>query len=295
MTQQGALQHRTTHLSKFDAALRDEWVEKKRAEALQDYVSESAVLTRLEKLYKTNGSRGMSEFKAADIPYWDPILHHPYAVYHTLYLGIGKDFVRLVASRIGKVELKGQIWLPCKRPKDVESLLRARRRHIICRSKPDCIMVDFTAHLARMSMSEMQLLWEVGVPYFVHDLHNMGMPRQLTVMWLLIRYGQICFTRLDDNSRTDRVEYEQILKEGRASLILACAIAEQEFTKGGDGISQFWFTWKMHVATAHLEAQIRKCGHPIDGCDTWVEQMMRHDASMVVKCATGSLLLFFGT
>jgi hypothetical protein len=149
----------------------------------------------------TEGSKGQSEFARSGLEYWHVASCHPVAVYHTTYLGPAKDLLRWLLVRLGVGDKpKEPLVLPISHPKALKGLLHARLSHFVLRNKPDCIMVDFTAHLGNMSMSEMQLLYEVGVPYLVHDLTAFGVHRSVGIMMLLLRHAMMCFTRLQSHA-----------------------------------------------------------------------------------------------
>ena len=242
----------------------------------------------IEKLVMKEGSRGQSEFARAGLGYWHTPFGHPTAAYHTTYLGPGKDKFRYLNVRLGVGEKpKEDLVLPISHPKALKGLLHARRLHFVLRNKPDCIMVDFTAHLGSMSMSEMQLLYEVGVPYLVHDLPAFGVHPAVGVMLLLLRHGMMCFTRL---MCTTQAEYATQLKLGTACLFAYGAIAEHFHGDAENGLSQFPFTWKLHKLQ-HMERQVRGRCFPTESSDAWVERLMRHKASMILKCVHRPVLL----
>jgi hypothetical protein len=238
---------------------------------------------KVEDLYKRSGSKGLSEHALSGLGYWDVKMHAPFAVYHCTYLGIGKDFMTWLLVRLGEGQQpKDTVVLPFARPRDTKRILQARRQHFVLRDKPDCIMADFTQQMGNMSMSEMQLLYEVGVPYFCHDLPSFGVPQIVVVMWLLLRHAMIIFTRMPEAA--GRAEYKQLLYEGRAALFAYAATAEHYHSQVENGVSQFKFTWKLHVSVAHLAHMMQDSGHAVQANDTWVERMMRHKASRSIKC-----------
>jgi hypothetical protein len=233
-----------------------------------------------------HGSKGRSEHDKSQLGYWHVRMHSPFAVYHCLYLGIAKDFMSWLLVRIGAhPKPKDQLIMPFGRPKDTHRLLQARRGHFVLRNKPDCIMVDFTQNLGSMTMSEMQLLYEVGAPYFCHDLTAFGVPPEAVTMWLLLRHGMLLLTRLVSD---DAEGYREQLKEAQACLVAFAATAEHVHSRYAYGASQFKFTWKLHVACGHLRAQAEDSGHSMQASDTWVEQLMRQKACQICKCALAS-------
>jgi hypothetical protein len=282
--------HNNMHFSTFQMKQRDSAVEAK-AEAINTrrrhrLISKEVAEKELEAVCMGAGSRGQSEHDKSGLGYWDVRMHQPFAVYHCLYLGIAKDFLSWVLVRLGVREApKDPLVLPFKRPRDVKRLLQARRHHFVLRNKPDCIMVDFTQHLGSMSMSEMQLLFEVGVPYFCHDLSSFGVPLEVLVMWLLLRHGMMLLTRVMEFE--DRRAYRNQLMEARACLFAYAATAEHLHSTGPNdpGVSQFKFTWKLHVSACHLCIQALDCGHAQQSSDCWVERIMRHKACRICKCA----------
>jgi hypothetical protein len=234
-----------------------------------------------------HGSKGQSEHDKSRLGYWHVRMHSPFAVYHCLYLGVAKDFISWLLVRIGvQPKPKDPLIMPFGRPKDTHRLLQARRGHFVLRNKPDCIMVDFTQNLGSMTMSEMQLLFEVGVPYLCHDLAAFGVPAEAVTMWLLLRHGMLLLTRL----LSDTVkEYRAQLKEAQACLVAFAAMAERIHCTQPYGASQFKFTWKLHVCCAHLARQAEESGHAMQASDTWVEQLMRQKACQICKCGAPAI------
>lgn len=269
----------STWLSAHQVRQRDKDVEAK----VQEIVARRGALqgaAEIDKLTSAAGSKGQSELAKSGLPYWDELLFTPCAVYHTTYLGPAKDFMRWVMLRLGVGDTpKEPLVLPFQRPRDIKKLLHARRAHFVLRNKPDCIMADFTQHLGGMSMSEMQLLYEVGVPYLCHDLVAFGVPRPVVVMMLLLRHGMMCFTRLLSNTAD---EYKEQLRLGTACLFAYGAVAEFFHRRSDAGVNQFSFSWKLHKLQ-HLEQQLLRRGHAVQSNDTWVERLMRHKACLVCK------------
>jgi hypothetical protein len=282
--------HKNMHFSASQMVQRDRDVEA-RVEAInhecrQGKITKEAADKRIEAACMAAGSRGQTEHDKSGLGYWDVRMHSPFAVYHCLYLGIAKDFLSWVLVRLGAREApKEPLVLPFKRPKDIKRLLQARRNHFVLRNKPDCIMVDFIQHLGSMSMSEMQLLYEVGVPYFCHDLASFGVPSEVVVMWLLLRHGMLLLTRV--TSADDTRLYKLQLKEARAALFAFAATAEylHSSREKDPSLSQFKFTWKLHASVCHLCGQALDSGHAQQSSDCWVERLMRHKACQICKCA----------
>lgn len=238
----------------------------------------------IHDVYRAAGSKGQAEMAKAGIPYWDMLLFHPVAVYHTTYLGPGKDLIKWWLARLGgrsSSKLQEPLLLTFDRPKDTKTIVQARRAHVVLRNKPDCILVDFTQHLGSMSCSEMQLLFEVFVPYMVHDLVAFGVPPPAVIMMLLLRCGFMCFTRLMSDTQA---EYEHQLKMGTACCFAYAGIAEFFHRQTEKGVNQFTFSWKLHKLQ-HLAVQLLARGFTIQSSDLWVERLMRHEASTVCKCA----------
>jgi hypothetical protein len=269
---------------------RDKAVDDARAAIMQRHrLRKSQVDKKDEELCRKSGSKGLSEHALSGLGYWDVKLHAPFALYHCTYLGIAKDFINWLLVRIGEGKQPNEtLVLPFRRPRDTKRLLQARRAHFVLRDKPDCIMADFTQQMGNMTMSEMQLLYEVGVPYLCHDLASFGVPQVVVTMWLLLRHGMIIFTRMPEAA--DRAEYKQLLYEGRAALFAYAATAEYYHSQVDNGISQFKFTWKLHVSVAHLSHMMLDTGHGVQANDTWVERIMRHKASRSVKYGACLLL-----
>lgn len=239
------------------------------------------------------GSRGLSEHAKSGLPYWHLQMCEPLATYHTTIFGPGKDFPgwNLVRMHVRSAPADEMV-LPFRRGKDIRSLMQARLKHIVLRNKPDCILPDFTSVLGAMTISETQLLWEVAVPYLVHDACEFGMPRPVCVMWLLLRHGMLCFTRLLCGNVT-KEKYERQLLTGQQCMHAFAAIAEffhRAEHLPDSAIAQFAFSWKLHGSAAHLRQQMQLIGHCIQGSDLWVERLMRMEACIVVKCAPLFLL-----
>ena len=256
-----------------------------RSNARNDATKDS-IENKIEIMCKSQGSRGLNEFSKNGVPYWNVMLHFPVAVYHCLYLGIAKDFMRWLVTRLfPSKDDKAERLVTLPNHLILQKVLQARLIQIVQRNKPDCFLVDFTQHLGAMSMSEMQLLYEVAVPYLVHDLRDFGVPEEVTAMWLFLRHGMICYTRLEKG--IDRETYRNRVRQGQQSLLCFASIAQQLHTKKSrePAYSQFSFTWKPHQSACHLADEILGSGHPIETSDAWVEQMMRSQAFSSIKYA----------
>lgn len=270
------------YLSSEQRTMRDRVVDKEADRLTKLYKNDKdRAASEIDALAMRSGTRGESETAKSGLHYWDDASCHPVAIYHAAHLGASKDAARWVNVRCGVgTQPAGELVLPFKQPKTVRGLLQARRFHFVLRNKPDCIMVDFTTHLGSMSMSEMQLMFEVGVPYYVHDLVAFGVPRAVGVMLLLLRQGMLCFTRMQSE---DSQVYKEQLRQGRACMFAYGAVAEYFHARVENGISQFWFTWKLHKLQ-HLADQLISRGFTSEASDIWVERLMRHKASMAIKC-----------
>jgi hypothetical protein len=277
-------------LSEAQVERRDENVDKKTVKLREKHPRDPARADReIEAMAMSHGSRGRSEFARSGLHYWHATLGHPVAVYHTTYLGPAKDMMRWLTLRLGVGDKpKDDLVLPLSNRNALRSLMCARVMHFVLRNKADCIMVNFTAHLGQMTMSEMQLLYEVGMPYLVHDLWHFDVHQAVGVMLLLLRHGMLCYTRLLCH---DKEEYMAQLKLGQACLFAYGAIAEHFHDKVENGLSQFPFTWKLHKLQ-HVTDQLLARGFTLDSSDAWVERLMRQKASMIVKCAVPIVLLY---
>lgn len=259
---------------------------------------------KLKELYKRYGSKGRCQFTKYGPRYWDPHLMRPVAVYHATYLGPAKDHLGWMGTRMDKTKYgpgKSKLVLAFGCPEDVHKLVMARLSHFVLRSTPDCILCDFTSLLGNMSISEVQLMWEVGIPYLIHDLHAFGVPRAVLVSTLLLRFACMTFTRLmnrgqqaqddeEEHKRTCR-GYREMLEAGQLAAFAYGCIMEYYHVKltAGDaafrsmqGIRQMFFTWKLHMLQ-HMHQQITLRGHPCQASDMFVERMVRHKASRKVK------------
>jgi hypothetical protein len=237
----------------------------------------------IEAMYMELGSRGQSEFAKSGLGYWDVNTGHPVAVYHSTYLGPAKDLIRWVLPRMRVGEKPtGALVLDFPYPHIMKAVWSARRKHVVFRNKPDCIVPDWMRVLGNMSMSETQLYYEVVVPYLVHDLHAFDVHPAVGAMHLLLRQAMMCFTRLSYHSEE---EYLDQLRMGQMCAHAYGAIAEFFHSKhdNGAGLNQFGFTWKLHKLL-HLAEQLYARGFTTEGSDAWVEGMMRHKASMLLKC-----------
>lgn len=236
---------------------------------------------KVAEMAAARGSKGQSEFEKAHLPYWWESKCNPVAVFHCTHLGISKDYPRYWLVRMGvREQPKEPLILPFAHPLLARQVWTARRKHFVCRSSPSCIIPDYMTVLNSMNMAEMQLFFEVAVPYLVHDMTAYGVPQQCCVMFLLLRFGMLCFTRVMWNTNE---EYLEQLRLGAACMFAYGAIAEHFHSQTALGLSQFPFTWKLHKLQ-HFMSQMTDRGFATESSDMWVERMMRHKASMLLKC-----------
>jgi len=166
----------TVHLSSAQMVGRDTALEKRVAAIKAQYPRKpSGARNKIEKAERFAGTKGRSEHARAGLPYWCPLLMSPFAVYHVTYLGIGKDFLRWIVTRLSPNPEKHRVQFLY--PKDVGVVLRGMLGRIVCRNKPDVDVKDFTKELGNLTMAHMQLLYEVAVPYLCHDLVAFKVPK----------------------------------------------------------------------------------------------------------------------
>jgi hypothetical protein len=135
------------------------------------------------------GSRGTPEF-VYPFPDFQRLHHAPVAVYHILYLGMGKDMLRLFIQRLKEQPAAGSAAadkaptvLIFQRPLLAKKLCSARRRHVVLRSAPTCTLADPAEILGDMTIAATQLYYEVFLHYLLHDMVAFGMPEVFVVMW----------------------------------------------------------------------------------------------------------------
>lgn len=152
----------------------------------------------MKDLTSSYGSKGISEHKRAGLPYWDVNHHSPVAVYHTLHLGVCKDMLGYMATRVGLGESpKGILVLYFHYPRGLRTtVLEHSTLQVVLRNKPDCIVPDWLNQKGKMTMHDTMLTYEVPVPYLCHDMPKCGVPDAVPVMWLLLRFAAIIFTRV---------------------------------------------------------------------------------------------------
>lgn len=130
------------------------------------------------------GSHGLPEY--AQLEYYDPKLHMPYASYHVLFLGTAKKFLSFVVSRLVPAsdrQGQGEVGIASfKFATFVKGLVGCRLRHIVLRSSSKCGVCNFVEHLGAMTIAEMQLLYEVALPYIMHDWVQCGVPETVVLM-----------------------------------------------------------------------------------------------------------------
>lgn len=238
-------------------------------------------------VYKLFGSKGTPEHIRAGLEWWDAIMHSPVAVYHTIYLGVGKDYLWYVAVRVGcdsqTLPPGEDLKLFFKRPNDVRHLFETRLGHFILRDKPDCNIVDWLSQRGKMSMHETMLIYEVLVPYLCHDLRDFMVPEEVVIMWLLLRHGAMRFTRAPVGAT--RQEYAEHLAEAEFAFVAFATIAEVCHLDKGLGANQFKFTWKLHQCCVHMKDDMLNSGHSLESSDMWVERLMRKRACRLLKNA----------
>ena len=233
----------------------------------------------LERLY---GSKGVPEMVLHGPGYIDQGLITPVAIYHTTYLGTAKDHCWWMGVRMGVGDAPADpMVLPFTQPKNTRELLECRRQHFVLRDKPDVTMCDWINQRGNMSMHEMMLLYEVGVPYLCHGLLDFGVDAAAIAMWLLLRHGCLRFTRGPIGLTHE--EYLQHLREGEQAFLLYAAIAQHFHHGTHTGPNQFRFTWKLHQCCAHMRQTLLNMGHALQSSDMWVERLMRQKACRLCK------------
>jgi len=100
------------------------------------------------------------------------------------------------------------------------------------------------------------------------------------------------FTRLQHAGQTVD-EYNDQLHEAQVALVAYAAIAQRLHQHTNPVLdvrymNDVGFTWKLHVACAHLKKQMLVAGHACQSNDSWVERMIRQHGSTLVKCAAGA-------
>lgn len=103
----------------------------------------------------------------------------PYATYHLTYEGFNKAYLASLSTMLAT--------LGDNTKKLIKDIIEVRLAHIIPRSTSKCAMRNFLLHLGHMSMSEMQLVWELAIPYILHDWKELGVAED----FILQGYGQI--------------------------------------------------------------------------------------------------------
>lgn len=266
-----------------------------------DPVSSSSVVEQV-------GSHGSPEY--AQLEYYDPQLHMPYASYHVLYLGTAKKYLSYVVSRLSPSSDRqgaGAIS-PFSFPTFLKGLVGCRLKHFVLRSSSKCGVCNFAEHLGLMSIAEMQLLYEVALPYIMHDWVLCGVPESVVLMGcdlpnrqsagirssrgcragttqttvavecrFLQRHACMRLTRLSDVSTPQ--EYEQCIQDAKAAMFACNCISEHL----GKGSSMPGTEMKAHLVN-HLADMALARGHPTYSNDMWVERMLRSEACKVVRC-----------
>lgn len=128
------------------------------------------------------GSYGEPEVSA--LTYYDRTLHKPFASLHVTMLGTCKDFLEWIVERLStKKRAPGDALVAAfKSAKLVSEVVERRLRHFVLRSTSKCGVCNFVEYLGPMSIAEVQLTFEVVLPYLVHDWVELGVPESVVVM-----------------------------------------------------------------------------------------------------------------
>lgn len=270
--------------------------------------------TVVDQMCKAVGSNGTPAVAALE--YYEPTLMQPYAMYHLTYQGTGKTawaFVnaRLVAA-LGKDAKGNPLVAAFSFAKPLKRLLLARLEHFVLRSDTRCRLVNFVEHLSAMTIAEMQLLFEVAMPYLLHDMAKLGVPEEVVLMlyvlvlWeagvvrdrhpshpshpspppdfslvcrLLMRHAFMKLTRVVDEETEQ--EYRHSMGEARAAMF-ACMCIAQQLCDGDYRV--YGMTFKGHCICAHAVAHAESRGHATMFNDMWVERMLRAYGVRYVRC-----------
>lgn len=229
--------------------------------------------------------------------------------------GVKKSSVRCssVADSSKQRMRKARAWvgINCVKPGDkviAEKVVRARLRHFILRSWPSCRVPDVFKHSGQMICEEWQLLMDCASVYIMHDLETFGVNEEIMVMWCAFCY----------DSSTSRSSQSYMLCVCRAFLRTACLLLFRPIMLGspeeedmchdiiqaclsgyfivaelvfGDHTKRFKFTYKGHMATAHLVQQMLATGHPCFNSDLFVERALRCYACKSCRWAYGYVML----
>jgi hypothetical protein len=131
------------------------------------------------------GSHGTPEF-CREFPDFEYESDAGVAVYHLLYLGIGSQFTKVCGRRLKKLKAGAKdapSILLFGSPERVKAIYSARLLHVVCRSAPSCSLVDPVDCTENLTIAEVQLFYEVFLPYLLHDIPSFGVPEELVVMW----------------------------------------------------------------------------------------------------------------
>jgi hypothetical protein len=124
------------------------------------------------------GSQGTSVY--AELTPYDPTVHMAYGLYHLLYLGTLKDYLRWLSARLDAPRPGGMP--PLANAAVLKGLIACRLSHVILRSSTTCGVCNFVDLLGAMTIAEMQLLYEVVLPYLVHDWRALAVPPEVVLM-----------------------------------------------------------------------------------------------------------------
>ena len=123
------------------------------------------------------GSKGSPG--GAELEYWHPLLHAPYGIYHSAYLGTAKNITDFWKERLKDSPVARQqrtLLVPFKYPGALNKVVQLRLRQFVMRSATKCAVVNVVEHPHAMTIAEMQLFFEVAVPYVMHEWLQLGVP-----------------------------------------------------------------------------------------------------------------------
>jgi hypothetical protein len=107
---------------------------------------------------------------------------------HILMYGSAQGFSKFVNHRlVSRPKNADPLRAAFTHPADTRKVVQARLRQFVLRTVTRCRMVDFTQHLGSATISEMQLLLEVGFPYVMHDWVQLGVPEAVVLMGCVYR------------------------------------------------------------------------------------------------------------
>jgi hypothetical protein len=138
-----------------------------------------------------NASFGTCQYSRLE--YYDAILHQPLGTMHILMYGSAQGFSKFVNHRlVNRPKNADPLRAAFMHPADTRKVVQARLRQFVLRTVTRCRMVDFTQHLGSATISEMQLLLEVGFPYVMHDWVQLGVPEAVVLMGCVYRPVVVC-------------------------------------------------------------------------------------------------------